>query len=202
VRSEYEQLVQIVDTAMAEAMRLGGEQVQCRAGCMECCVGPIAITNADAMMLAERFAEFALTNPEAAADIAERAGRSWKKISRDFAAEHLPPEETPTEQAWLERHLMEACPALHPETGACRIHAIRPLTCRLYGPAIRTDGIAHRHCRLNYVGMTAEEIEPLRVAVDPGPMGTAVAAAAKPGRRVLVSVLAAFARPPHPTTQT
>jgi hypothetical protein len=37
-------LVQIVDSAMAEAARRSGDWLVCRPGCTQCCIGPFAIT--------------------------------------------------------------------------------------------------------------------------------------------------------------
>src|SRR5438034_11707826 len=45
------ELVQIVDTAMAEAARRSGSWLVCRPGCTQCCIGPFPITQLDALRL-------------------------------------------------------------------------------------------------------------------------------------------------------
>ncbi|HEX5234144.1 MAG TPA: YkgJ family cysteine cluster protein [Silvibacterium sp.] len=51
----------------------------------------------------------------------------------------------------------EPCPALDPQTGACDLYADRPITCRIFGPPIRSeDGIGV--CELNFNGANEEQI--------------------------------------------
>jgi len=55
------------------------------------------------------------------------------------------------------------CPALDPESGRCDVYEWRPMTCRVFGPPVRSvapDGIAGGlgYCDLCFVGATPGEI--------------------------------------------
>ena len=51
----------------------------------------------------------------------------------------------------------EPCPVLDPETGMCDLYASRPMTCRVFGPPVRSeDGLGV--CELCYHGASEEEI--------------------------------------------
>jgi Fe-S-cluster containining protein len=51
----------------------------------------------------------------------------------------------------------EPCPVLDPETGRCDLYAARPMTCRVFGPPVRSDG-GLGVCELCFHGATAEQI--------------------------------------------
>ena len=50
------QLVQIVDAAVAEAVRQAGDLIACKRGCAHCCIGPFAVTERDLARLRIGFA--------------------------------------------------------------------------------------------------------------------------------------------------
>src|SRR5580704_17105141 len=50
-------LIQIVDAALAEAVRKSGAWLACRPGCCECCMGPFPFSEADAARLRDGLAE-------------------------------------------------------------------------------------------------------------------------------------------------
>ena len=51
----------------------------------------------------------------------------------------------------------EPCPVLDPATGLCDLYSARPMTCRVFGPPVRTeDGIGV--CELCFVGADESEI--------------------------------------------
>ena len=77
------ELVQIVDAALAEATRKAGAWLVCRPGCMECCIGPFAITQLDAVRLREGLAELERSQPERAAQVRRRA-REYVADMTDF----------------------------------------------------------------------------------------------------------------------
>lgn len=60
----------------------------------------------------------------------------------------------------------EPCPALDPATGTCDLYAARPVTCRIFGPAVGIDGGAVGVCELCYQGASDEDIARCRVEVD------------------------------------
>lgn len=140
------ELVQIVDAALAQAVRKGGQWIACKPGCCECCKGPFPITQLDAHRLREGLAELGRTDGVRAARVRERARRAAELTMGDD----------------------DPCPALDPETGTCDLYAWRPLTCRTFGPAIRWNSDAAGICELCFDGATAEEIAGCVVTLDDG----------------------------------
>ena len=60
----------------------------------------------------------------------------------------------------------EVCPVLDPESGTCDLYSSRPMTCRVFGPPVRSsDGLGV--CELCYHGATAEEIAACEMVPDP-----------------------------------
>jgi Fe-S-cluster containining protein len=51
----------------------------------------------------------------------------------------------------------EPCPALDPETGMCDLYSARPMTCRTFGPPVRSEG-GLGVCELCYQGASDEQI--------------------------------------------
>jgi len=136
-------LVQIVDAAMAEAVRRSGPWIACKPGCMECCIGHFSISMQDAARLRSGLEDLALSDPLRAAAV------------RDRAAQYIDDEESE-----------EPCPALDPASGTCDLYASRPITCRLFGPAVSLGGDALGACELCYQGASDEEIASCCVTVD------------------------------------
>ena len=61
----------------------------------------------------------------------------------------------------------EYCPALDPVSLTCDLYDARPITCRIFGPAVRSGGDVLGVCELNYQGATDEQIAACQVEVDP-----------------------------------
>ena len=141
-------LIQIVDAAMAEAMRKGGHWLACRPGCSDCCMGPFRITQLDARRLREGLAELEQRDRERAARVRERARKAVASRRTKRADD-------------------EPCPALDPETQTCDLYAARPITCRIFGPAVRCGSKAIGICDLCFKGASDEEIAVCAVEVDP-----------------------------------
>jgi Fe-S-cluster containining protein len=59
----------------------------------------------------------------------------------------------------------EPCPALDPERGTCDLYQWRPITCRVFGPPVRSDG-GVGVCELCYHGASTEEIESCEMNLD------------------------------------
>jgi len=133
-------LVAIVDAAVAEAVRLGGERIACRPGCCECCMGPFPITELDAQRLREGLTELEASDPARAGQVRERAQAYGNGDD-------------------------EACPALDPSTGWCDLYAARPITCRIFGPPMRSNGGPVGVCELCFVGASEEEIAACAVEI-------------------------------------
>ena len=64
-----QQLVQIIDLALADTARRSGEWLVCKPGCAQCCVGAFAINQLDALRLQQGFAELEMTDPDRAAQV-------------------------------------------------------------------------------------------------------------------------------------
>jgi Fe-S-cluster containining protein len=154
-------LIQIVDAALAEAVRKSGAHLVCRPGCTACCIGPFPITQLEARRLRAGLAELEALDPARAARVRARAGDSVARTRADFPGD---PEsgildESPEGEARFETFADdEPCPALDPDTGRCDLYASRPITCRTFGPAMRMDGEMLAMCELCYEGASEEQI--------------------------------------------
>lgn len=166
------ELVQIVDAAFADAARRSGEWLVCRLGCTQCCHGAFAINQLDAARLAEGMEALHQQNPNLAKEI-ERRAASWiaehgSAFPGDRETGHLGTGDA--EQERFEGYANDAaCPALDPTTGRCDVYAWRPMTCRVFGPPIRSandegvEGLAH--CELCFGGASPEQIQDCEMRV-------------------------------------
>ena len=59
----------------------------------------------------------------------------------------------------------EPCPALDPTTLTCDLYSHRPMTCRVFGPPVRTEG-GLGVCELCFSKASPEEIVAAEVPVD------------------------------------
>jgi len=155
-------LVQIVDATMAEAARKSGVWLACRPGCFQCCIGPFAITPLDAIRLRAGLADLEARDPVRAAGVRRRAQASVERMRRECTADPL--------GNALERDDAaddELCPALDPATGTCDLYAARPITCRIFGPAVRFGADSVAICELCYQGASDAQIAACEVTIDP-----------------------------------
>jgi Fe-S-cluster containining protein len=154
------QLVQIVDAALADVARRSGEWLVCRVGCTQCCVGVFAISQLDALRLRHGLAELEQTYPERARAVRGRVRESVERLAKSFPGD-LKTGILSDDDASLDRFEEfgndAVCPVLSPETGKCELYASRPMTCRVFGPPIRSEG-GLGVCELCYHEATAEEI--------------------------------------------
>lgn len=158
------EFIQIIDAALAEAVRKSGPWLVCRPGCSECCVGPFPITSLDAERLREGLAQLEGSDPKRAARVRRRAQEAVARLP-EFPAGWL------CDEAEFELRLEslpdeEPCPVLDPETGTCDLYAARPVTCRTFGPPVRWGGDAVGVCELCFVGASDEEIAACEVQLD------------------------------------
>lgn len=164
-----DELVQIVDTALANAARRSGEWLVCKLGCTQCCVGVFAINQLDALRLQQGLAELKATDPDRAAAVRERARASVARLKQDFPGDPATGilDESDAAGERFERFANdEPCPALDPLTGACDLYDARPMTCRIFGPPVRSeDGLGV--CELCYHGATDEQIAACEMVADP-----------------------------------
>jgi Fe-S-cluster containining protein len=151
-------LVQIVDAALTDVAQRSGDWLVCRVGCTQCCVGVFAISQLDALRLRHGLAELERTHPQRAQALRKRARESVARLASSFPGNS---ETGILDEASLERFEEfgndEVCPVLSPETGECELYASRPMTCRVFGPPIRSEG-GLGVCELCYHGATTEQI--------------------------------------------
>jgi Fe-S-cluster containining protein len=166
-----QQFIQIVDAALAETTRKSGEWLVCRKGCTQCCFGPFAISQLDAVRLQKGLKGLTSSDPERAARIRVRAQQAVKQLSPTFpgnAKTGILGEDEDAESAFAKFADEEPCPALDPATGACDLYNARPMTCRTFGPPVRSgpeEGLAV--CELCYHGATDQQIADCEMAPDP-----------------------------------
>jgi len=157
-----QELVQIVDAALADVARQAGDWLVCRLGCTQCCYGAFVINPLDSLRLREGIDTLRKAEPDLAAEI-ERRARAWiaehgAEFPGDVKTGLLG--ESDEERAQFYEFANEAaCPALDPATGCCDVYAWRPMTCRVFGPPVRMgDGDALGHCELCFAGASESEV--------------------------------------------
>ena len=162
-------LIQIVNAALADASRRSGEWLVCRPGCTQCCVGVFAINQLDAARLQQGLADLEETDPQRALRIRERARVSVSRLSAEFPGNlktGVLDEGREPEKRFSEFANDEPCPVLDPETGLCDLYDARPMTCRTFGPPVRSDG-GLGVCELCYHGASDEQIAACEMVADP-----------------------------------
>jgi Fe-S-cluster containining protein len=153
-------LVQIVDTALADVTRRSGAWLVCRPGCTPCCIGPFPINQLDAARLRQGLDDLDKRDPNRAARLRQRVRESAARISKDFPGDPLTGilhEGHEAERRFANFANDEPCPVLDPDTGTCDLYQSRPMTCRVFGPPIRSEG-GLGVCELCFHGATPEEI--------------------------------------------
>jgi Fe-S-cluster containining protein len=166
IESADRQLLANLAESMMEAERRSGNWLACRIGCTQCCIGPFAITQLDALRLRRGLTALDAVDPARAAGVRGRARSYVDAIGAIY------PGDAGTGELFDEDALPQSmddlvCPALDPETGACDLYAARPITCRSFGPATRIGENRLAACELCYAGATDEEIADCAVELDP-----------------------------------
>ena len=166
-------LVQIVDAVLAETARKSGPWLVCRLGCTQCCIGPFPINQLDAARLQKGIADLEGRAPERAAAVRERARKSIERLSPTFPGDPLTGllyEDEQSEQRFSDFANDEPCPALDPETGACELYESRPMTCRVFGPPVKSEQDSEQGlgvCELCFQDATSDEIAACEMQPDP-----------------------------------
>jgi Fe-S-cluster containining protein len=191
-----QELVQIVDAALADATRRSGDWLVCRPGCTQCCVGVFAISQLDAARLRYGLAELEQRDPQRAAAIRTRASETVTRLALSFPgdpATGILAEDKEAEQDFEDFANDEPCPVLNPATGMCELYASRPITCRAFGPPVRSeDGLGV--CELCFHGATNEQIAACEMEVDPDDLEAGLlreleASGGTPGRTIIAFAL-------------
>ena len=164
-----QKLIQIVDSALADVTRRSGDWLACRPGCTQCCIGAFSINQLDAARLRRGLADLEKKSPERAARIRERARESVARLSSDFPGDPVSgilAEGEEAEQQFADFANDEPCPVLDPDTGYCELYESRPMTCRVFGPPVRSeDGLGI--CELCFQGVSSKEIAACEMKPDP-----------------------------------
>jgi Fe-S-cluster containining protein len=163
-------LIQIVDAALADAARRSGEWLVCRPGCTQCCVGVFAISQLDAARLREGLDRLEKADAARARRIRSRARESIRRVAADFPGDAETgklAEGSLAEERFQDFANEEVCPVLDPKTGLCELYESRPMTCRTFGPPVRSEeGLGV--CELCFHGATDEQIAGCEMDADPG----------------------------------
>jgi Fe-S-cluster containining protein len=164
-----QKLIQIVNAALDDVARRSGEWLVCRPGCTQCCVGVFSINQLDALRLQRGLADLERREPERAARIRQRAHESVRRLSSEFPGDPVSGvlhEGEEAEQQFDDFANDEPCPVLDPETGYCELYESRPMTCRVFGPPVRSeDGLGV--CELCFQGASEKEIAACEMSPDP-----------------------------------
>lgn len=164
-----QKLVRIVDSALADTTRRSGTWLVCRPGCTQCCIGVFAINQLDAWRLKQGLKELDARDPQRAAAIRERAREAVGRLSHDFPgniATGVLDESEPAQRRFEEFANDEPCPALDPQTGLCDLYESRPMTCRVFGPPVRSEG-GLGVCELCFQGASDKQIAACEMKPDP-----------------------------------
>jgi len=164
-----QKLIQIVDSALADAARRSGNWLACRRGCTQCCIGAFSINQLDALRLRRGLADLEARTPKRAAAVRQRAREAVKRLSKGFPGDPssgLLDDGEEAEQRFADFANDEPCPVLDPKTGLCELYESRPMTCRAFGPPVRSDdGLGV--CELCFQGATDKEIAACEMDPDP-----------------------------------
>jgi Fe-S-cluster containining protein len=167
-------LIQIVDAALADVTRRSGDWLVCRPGCTQCCIGVFPINQLDAVRLRSGLAEMEKRAP--AERVRERAQDAIRRLSASFPgdpATGLLDEGEAAEAHFADFANDEPCPVLDPQTGVCELYESRPMTCRVFGPPVRSeDGLGV--CELCFHGATDKEIAACEMKPDPDNLESAL----------------------------
>jgi Fe-S-cluster containining protein len=188
-------LVQIVDAALADATRRAGDWLACRPGCTQCCIGVFAINQLDVARLKEGFRKLQSVAPDRAAAVHRRAQDAISRLSASFPGDPVTGILGDGEESghrFDDFANDEPCPALSPQTGLCELYDSRPMTCRVFGPPVRSDnGLGV--CELCFHGATDEQIQKCELIPDPENLEEPLLAELEKRTEVHGSTIIAFA---------
>ncbi|HSZ60282.1 MAG TPA: YkgJ family cysteine cluster protein [Terriglobales bacterium] len=193
-------LIQIVDAALADATRRSGEWLACRPGCTQCCIGVFAIDQLDALRLQHGLTKLEKQDPKRAERIRKRAQDSIERLAAQFPGNiktgaldtQVFESGSRAAERFAEFANDEPCPVLDPETGLCELYDARPMTCRTFGPPVRSeDGLGV--CDLCFHGATDEQIRACEMVPDPDDLEGKLLAKVEKTRATRAQTIVAFA---------
>lgn len=189
-----QKLIQIVDAAFADAARQSGELLVCKKGCTQCCMGVFAIHQLDAERMRRGLAALESRDPAKADAVRRRATEAWRGLARDFPGDRatgILDESEKGQQGFANFANDEPCPALNPADGSCDLYEARPMTCRVFGPPIRSeDGLGA--CELCYHDVPDEVIEAYEMVPDPDDLETGLVEKVEKGTGKRGNTIVAF----------
>ncbi len=162
--------VQIIDTVFADAAARSGVHLACRVGCAQCCTGAFAINTLDALRLQRGLHALSSSDPGRASRVRWRAQDYVNRLGATYPGDSATGtlyQDAVSLERFDEFANDEPCPALDPATRTCDLYASRPLTCRIFGPPVRSEG-GLAVCELCFTEAAPEEIAACEMAVDPG----------------------------------
>lgn len=110
-----------------------------------------------------------ITDPERANRIRRRAGDSVARLKRNFPGDPttgILDESDDGAARFATFADDEPCPVLDPATGGCDLYESRPMTCRVFGPPLRSeDGLGT--CELCFEGASDDQIAACEMIPDP-----------------------------------
>jgi Fe-S-cluster containining protein len=127
-----------------------------------------AIDRLDASRLQRGLNELADRDLDRAQSVLQRAAESLERTVAYFPGDvetGILDETLEAEEIFEEFANDEPCPALDPETQSCDLYAHRPMTCRVYGPPVRSEG-GVGVCELCFTEASPEEIVAAEVPLD------------------------------------
>jgi Fe-S-cluster containining protein len=132
-------------------------------------MGIFAINQLDAQRLRRGLSQLEHQDPDRAASIRERVREAVERLSRNFPGDPKTgrlDEGEEAEKRFEDFGNDEPCPVLDPNTGLCELYDSRPMTCRVFGPPVRSqDGLGV--CELCFQGATDDEIAACEMIPDP-----------------------------------
>ena len=159
-------LIQIVDAALLLAESRSGAWLACKPGCSQCCVGVFAINQLDALRLRSGLADLSLRDAARALRVGQRVADSVARLASNFPGDAISGLVDEDSEEFGSFANDEVCPVLDPESGTCDLYSSRPMTCRVFGPPVRSgEGLGV--CELCYRGATEEEVAGCEMVPDP-----------------------------------
>jgi Fe-S-cluster containining protein len=161
-------LLHILDNWLERANERGGHHIACRQGCAQCCIGAFAINRLDAVRLQQGLSELAERDLDRAQRILQRTAESLERIAEFFPGDietGILDDSAEAQEAFEDFANDEPCPALDPTTQTCDLYAHRPMTCRVFGPPVRSEG-GLGVCELCFTTATPEEIAAAEVPLE------------------------------------
>ena len=195
VPSGDQKLIQIVDAALADATRRSGDWLACRPGCTQCCIGVFAINQLDALRLRHGLALLKKQEPERAEAVSRRARGSAARLAEHFpgnSATGILDESEDAAARFEDFGNDEPCPVLDPATGLCELYESRPMTCRVFGPPVRSeDGLGV--CELCFQGASEKEIAACEMVPDPDDLESPLVKQVEKSSKLRGNTIVAFA---------